>query len=137
MNLWQLNSRLETDGTDGLSWELFLSDQASQAKIAVASLYQLEGKKIPNYPGMYRYTIQLNPLLIAAGNYSFDFATSIINQSWDHYVERSLDFEVPYFNSEIGGAWDFKASLGFGNFAITCKDLQYTKIAELSHEFEK
>ena len=90
---------IETDGMDGLSWELFLCDQTNQAKIAISSLYQLEGKKIPNKPGVYRYTIQLNPLLLASGNYFFDFASSIINVSWDHYVERVLDFEITYFNS--------------------------------------
>ena len=117
---------------DGISWELFLCEQTSQAKIAVSSLYQLEGKKIPNKAGVYKYTIQLNPLLLASGNYFFDFASSIINVSWDHYVERALDFEVPYFNSSIGGSWDFKSSLGFGNFAITCKDLQCKLINEVA-----
>jgi lipopolysaccharide transport system ATP-binding protein len=125
---------IETDGMDGLSWELFLCDQTNQAKIAISSLYQLEGKKIPNKPGVYRYTIQLNPLLLASGNYFFDFASSIINVSWDHYVERVLDFEIPYFNSELGGAWDFKSSLGFGNFAITCKNLECKLVNELNYE---
>ncbi len=132
--LMTIEFEIDTDGIDGLSWELFLYDQASQAKIAVSSLYQLEGKKIPNKRGIYRYIIQLNPLLLASGNYYFDFATSIINVSWDHYVERALNFEIPYFNSIIGSAWDFKSSLGFGNFAITCKDVQCKFIGDINTE---
>lgn len=127
---------IETDGLDGMSWELFLVDQTSQAKIAISSLYQLEGKKIPNRKGIYRYTVKFSPLLIASGNYYFDFATSIINVTWDHYVERALDFDVPYFNSALGGAWDFKSSLGFGNFAIACEDLQCEYIDDFKYELQ-
>jgi lipopolysaccharide transport system ATP-binding protein len=131
--LMNIEFEIETDGIDGSSWELILCDQTNQAKIAISSLYQLEGRKIPNKAGVYRYSIILNPMLLAAGYYFFDFASSIINVSWDHYVERAMEFEVPYFNSSIGSAWDFKSSLGFGNFAITCKDVHCRLINEVVH----
>jgi lipopolysaccharide transport system ATP-binding protein len=122
-NALNLEFEIETDGRDGLSWELFLCDMATQTKIAIASLYQVEGKKLPNRAGIYKYSIQLNPLLLASGNYYFDFMTSIINVSWDHMVERALSFEVILFNPTERGAWDFKSSYGFGNFALTCNNI--------------
>jgi lipopolysaccharide transport system ATP-binding protein len=114
---------IETDGIDGSSWELILSDQTNQTRIAISSLYQLEGLKMPDKAGVYRYSIELNPLLLSAGYYFFDFGTTLINVSWDHYVERALEFEVPYFDYSEVSSWNFKSSMGFGNFAITCKDI--------------
>ena len=123
--------KIATDGMQGLSWELFLWDANSQIKLSLASLYQINGISLPNEAGIYEYVVTFDPLHLASGNYSFDFATSIINVGWDHFVERVLEFEVVY-SSFNGMPWDFKASFGYGNFAMIGNNIVTKKISNVS-----
>jgi lipopolysaccharide transport system ATP-binding protein len=118
--------QMETDGQQGMSWDFILKDMATYTKIAYGSSYQLHGKMLPSEPGIYTYDIAFAPLNLASGTYSFDITTSIINNSWDHYVERALEFEVVYSNP-TGTSWDFKSSYGYGFIAMICSSIRMDK----------
>jgi lipopolysaccharide transport system ATP-binding protein len=107
---------LETDGAPNLSLELMLRDLARNT-LALASLHQFHGLTLPRQAGAYRTCIELKPLLLASGMYTFDITTSITNHRWDHYWEDAIEFEVLFANPG-GRPWDFKQSLGYGSFAI-------------------
>jgi lipopolysaccharide transport system ATP-binding protein len=115
----RLEVTVETDGSRGMSLELFLTD-ATHAKIGFVSPYQFHGQMLPQKRGRYRVTIRMDPLLIASGNYRFNVATSIINDDWDHYVENALEFDVP-FSNPFDQPWDFKQSYGFGSFVLSSR----------------
>ena len=83
----------ETDGSRGLSCEVLIVDQV-KAKIALASLSHFDGTTLPTDAGVYRLLMSFPPLHLAAGKYALDVATAIVNQSWDHYVEDAVSFEV-------------------------------------------
>jgi lipopolysaccharide transport system ATP-binding protein len=112
----RLEVTFETDGTPGLSLEAFLLDPMRH-KLALASLYQFHGCTLPNRAGRYGTILELMPLWLASGAYSFDLTTSVVNSHWDHYVEGMLEFEVVYSNPG-GQSWDFKQSFGFGALAL-------------------
>ena len=61
--------------------------------------------------------MSFSPLHLAAGQYALDVATSIVNQSWDHYVEDAILFEVLYSNP-AGLPWNFQQSYGYGAVAL-------------------
>ena len=105
----------QTNGAKGLSLELFLVD-GSFNKIALASLHQFHGLMLPTEAGQYLFRLKLKPMWLASGSYGIDIATSVINNTWDHYVERALIFQVPVSNP-TGMSWDFKFLYGFGAFA--------------------
>ena len=78
-----LELTIDTDGTPGMSLELFLTD-ASRTRIGVASTYSFHGQTLPEKKGIYRATIKLDPLWLAAGHYAFDVATTIPSADfWD------------------------------------------------------
>lgn len=106
----------QTDGTRGLSCEVLLLNQ-TKTKIALASLFQFQGRTLPTEKGVYRLVLPLAPLHLAAGQYSLDVTTSIVNQTWDHYVDDALSFEVLFFNP-AGLPWNFKQSFGYGDIAL-------------------
>jgi len=107
-----------TDGTSRMSLEAFLVDAMGQ-KLALASLHQFHGVTLPTQAGRFRTVLELAPMWLASGSYTFDVTTSIVNSNWDHYVERLIEFEV--IGSNPGGeAWDFRHSLGYGAFAMPC-----------------
>ncbi|MEX2273790.1 MAG: ABC transporter ATP-binding protein [Vicinamibacterales bacterium] len=108
----------ETDGRPGLSLEMFLVD-ALQQKIAMASLHHFEGIVLPETPGRYRTTLDLQPVWLASGAYSIDVTTSIVNSSWDHYVDNAAALDVVLSNPG-GRPWDFKHDFGYGAFALPC-----------------
>ena len=113
-----LGVTFETDGTRGLSLELFLID-ASRMRLGLVSTYQFHGQTLPEKKGVYRATIRLDPLWLASGNYAFDVATSIVNSDWDHSVASAVEFEVQFSNA-LGYPWDFKQSYGYGSLALLC-----------------
>jgi lipopolysaccharide transport system ATP-binding protein len=114
----RLEITLETDGAASLSLEAFLLD-AKRHKLALASLHQFHGLTLPKKMGRFRTVLELPPLWLASGKYTFDLTTSLVNSSWDHYVEDVLEFDV--VGSNPGGqSWDFKNSLGYGAFAMPC-----------------
>jgi len=114
----RLEVSLETDGAAGLSLEAFLLD-ATRQKLALASLHQFHGITLPDKPGRYCTVLDLSPLWLASGSYSFDLTTSLVNSNWDHYVEDALDFDV-HASNPGQQSWDFKHSLGYGAFAMPC-----------------
>lgn len=108
----------ETDGTPRASLEAFLLDAMGQ-KLALASLYQFHGVTLPSRAGRFRTVLDLEPMWLASGSYSFDVTTSIVNSNWDHYVERLIEFDVTGSNPG-SQAWDFRHSLGYGALAMPC-----------------
>src|SRR5262245_8002218 len=114
-----LEVTIETDGTPGLSLELFLVD-ASRTRLGLVSTHQFHGRTLPQEKGTYRATISLDPLWLATGNYAFDVATSVVNSNWDHLVESAVEFEV-HFSNPLGYTWDFKQSYGYGALALLCR----------------
>jgi lipopolysaccharide transport system ATP-binding protein len=124
-----LEVTIETDGTPGMSLELFLVD-ASRTRLGLASTYQFHGRTLPGEKGIYRATINLEPLWLATGNYAFDVATSIANSHWDHLVESAVEFEVQLSNA-LGYTWDFKQSYGYGALALLCQST--TEFVSVEH----
>ena len=110
---------LETDGTRGMSVELFLQDAAG-ARIGLLSLSHFHGRELPTTAGVYRYEFSIRPLALASGGYRMDVTTCHVNVGWDHYVRSALEFEVP-FSSAPGSSWDFKQSYGYGTIALECE----------------
>jgi lipopolysaccharide transport system ATP-binding protein len=126
-----LEMTLDTDGTRGMSLELFLID-ASRTRLAFASTYSFHGQTLPEKSGSYRAIIKLDPLLLAAGSYAFDVATSepSANQ-WDHRVESAIEFEVQFSNA-LGYPWDFKQSYGFGCLTLLCRPgVEFTSLKKV------
>ena len=114
----------ETDGTKGLSLEVLLADLLQQ-KIGLASVHQFEGVALPSAAGRYRTTLALAALHLAAGEYSIDVTTSIVNHNWDHYVADAARFEVPFSNPS-GGTWNFQQSYGYGSVALPlCRPVEF------------
>jgi hypothetical protein len=112
----RLEIELKTDGTKGISCDVLVLDQA-KSKIALASLSHFQGKMLPTEKGVYRLSMSLEPLNLAAGQYSLDVTTAIVNHSWDHYVSDALSFEVQFANP-AGLPWNFRQSLGYGAVAL-------------------
>ncbi len=111
---------IDSDGTRGMSLELFLTD-ASRTRLGFASTYSFHGQTLPEKEGSYRAIIKLDPLWLAAGNYTFDVATSVpSNNQWDHWVESAIEFDVQFSNA-LGYPWDFKQSYGFGCLTLLCR----------------
>jgi len=122
----------ETDGTSGLSVDGFLLDE-SRAKIAYFSDYQFHGRTLPTRAGVYICHIELEPLWLASGGYSFDLATAVINSNWDHYVENAIEFETASCNPK-GFSWDFKQRYGYGQIALICTTASRCEPAEPTQE---
>jgi homopolymeric O-antigen transport system ATP-binding protein len=123
-NMYQPGSKLmfeiefETSGKSGMSLETFLVD-SSRIKIAHASLHQFHGLMLPTTPGRYRVKLNFDPLQLASGRYSLDVTTSIVNVTWDHYVEDAVWLDVPFSNPR-GHSWDFRQTYGYGVLALPC-----------------
>jgi lipopolysaccharide transport system ATP-binding protein len=107
---------VETDGTPGMSLELFLVD-TNTARIGMASTYQFHGRSLPQRKGTYRTVLNLSPIWLASGSYGFDVATSLVNIETDHYVTSAAEFDVQFSNPH-GLSWDFKRSHGYGAIAL-------------------
>jgi lipopolysaccharide transport system ATP-binding protein len=115
-----LEVTIDTDGTRGMSLELFLND-AARTRLGLASTYSFHGQTLPEKKGSYRAIMKLDPLWLAAGFYTFDVATSVPSaELWDHRVESAVEFEVQFSNA-LGYPWDFKQSYGFGCLALLCR----------------
>jgi lipopolysaccharide transport system ATP-binding protein len=112
---FNIGMELETDGTRGLSLELFLRDE-SYSPVGLASTYLFHGQMLPTKPGRYTCRVQLEPLRLASGPYYVEVRTSQANVCWDHCVENACRFEVP-FSSPTGRECDFRQSSGFGPLA--------------------
>jgi lipopolysaccharide transport system ATP-binding protein len=112
----RLEIEVETDGTAGMSLELFLND-ATRSRIGMASTYQFHGQSLPSRKGTFLCRLDLEPMWLASGSYVLDAATTLINVAWDHAVESAVEFEVPFSNPE-GREFDFRQVYGFGSLAL-------------------
>ena len=130
-DLLMVEAIIATDGKDNMSFELFLAESSSQIKIGLMSFYQFESITLPGKPGVYKYIIKINPINLASGNYHLDAATSFANVGWDHLVVQAVDFEINYSNP-TGTVWDFKSSYGYGNIALTCKEIKNDLIQSIN-----
>jgi lipopolysaccharide transport system ATP-binding protein len=108
----RLDVIVETDGTPGMSLELFLVD-ATRTRLGMASTYQFQGQTFPQKKGTYQVKLNLAPLWLASGSYGFDVATSLVNIEWDHLVESAVEFHVQ-FSNPLGFPGEFKQSYGYG-----------------------
>ena len=118
---------VETDGTKGLGWDIFLWDTTNQVKIGLFALYQIHGESLPVVKGVYKYTVKIAPLFLASGKYAFDFTTSINNVKWDHFNERVFEFEVSHCTPK-GMPWDYKSSYGYGSIALVADSLNHVQV---------
>jgi len=89
---------------------------------------------LPTKAGTYRARMEIEPLWLASGSYSMDLTTSVVNVSWDHYVERALVFSVAYSNP-LGHSWDFRQSYGIGSIALMLKTIP--SIERLDNELSR
>src|SRR5262249_34864476 len=113
---FKVDIEVETDGSRSLSCEVLLADQA-KTRIALATLHHFEGSTLPGVPGVYRLLMSFPPLYLAAGQYTFDVRTSVVNQNWDHQVEDAVLFEVLFCNP-AGLPWNFQQSYDQGAVAL-------------------
>jgi lipopolysaccharide transport system ATP-binding protein len=110
---------METDGTPGMSLELFLVD-ATRTRLGMVSTYYFQGKALPQRKGTYQVNLTLAPLWLASGSYGFDVSTSLVNPEyavWDHSIESAVDFDVQ-FSNPLGFPYDLKQSDGYGPLAL-------------------
>lgn len=112
---------LYTDGTRGLSLEVFLTTPIGD-KLALGSTAQFHEVTLPNEAGQYKCLLSFQPIYLASGIYSLDLATSITNIGWDTVVENITSFEV-VFSNPTNTSWDFKYSYGYGAMAMICSEL--------------
>lgn len=108
---------VETDGVRGLSCEIMIADH-NKSKVALGSLAQFEGAVLPAEPGIYKIAFNFSPIHLAAGTYSIDATTSIVNHKWDHYVTDALEFEI-LFSNPGGQSFNFSQSHGYGAVALS------------------
>ena len=101
-----LEVTFQTDGSQGLSIEMFLLDERRQ-RTAWYSLFHYNRISLPTTNGSYRCVFTMQPLWLASGSYSMDITTSVSNSNWDHYIENALDFEVTHSNPG-GHSSDFR-----------------------------
>jgi lipopolysaccharide transport system ATP-binding protein len=112
----RLQIEFETDGTKGLSLDLFLVDHM-RSRVRMGSLSHFSGRTLSAQAGLYRTILEIAPLYLAAGQYSVDVVTAIVNHSWDHHAADALQFDVP-FSNPFGGALNFQQSYGYGSLAL-------------------
>ena len=122
-----LEIEIVTDGTSGMSLEIFLND-ANKIRIAMASLHQFQGVSLPTLPGSYSCKIRLGKLALAGGEYSLDVATSRVNIGWDHEANDILSFAVLPSNPN-GKSWEFVFSDGYGSLAWLTEEAPEFKVS--------
>lgn len=110
-----LDITIRTDGTPGMSVELFLVSPGGE-RVALFSLSHFHDCDLPRKAGEYRCSVSLAPFNLASGRYTLDAATSLTNIGWDDYLEQALVLNVEYCNPS-NLAWDMKESFGFGHLA--------------------
>jgi lipopolysaccharide transport system ATP-binding protein len=128
---FRVEIEFETDGTGGMSLDLFLKD-SSRVPVGMASSSHFHGQMLPSGSGVYRCSFELGSIGLASGSYSLDVRTSIVNVDWDHNVEEALEFEVP-FSNPMGREFDFKQQYGYGVVALlTSAPIQFEPIADVN-----
>ena len=112
------NVRVEVETTNmpGLGLELQLRD-ANNLPVGFYSSSIFSQIALPSEPGRHVFTLSLQPLFLASGDYSFDIATNSLTIVVDHGVSNAIPFNVAA-SSPGGIAYDFKQSLGNGVVAL-------------------
>jgi lipopolysaccharide transport system ATP-binding protein len=110
---------METDGSPGMSFELFLLDYMG-SKIGMASSQHFHAAALPSTPGRFTAVIELQPMWLASGTYYLDVATSVPYVCWDHYLANAIEFECLYQNPG-GLSFDFRQDQGFGPCVLVIK----------------
>jgi hypothetical protein len=85
----------------------------------MASTSHFHGYTLPQKRGTYRVRLNLKPLLLASGSYSFDVFTEVVNVEFDHAVASAVEFDVQ-FSNPLGFPFDLKQSDGYGSMALLC-----------------
>jgi len=122
INLYKPNGKIvldiefETDGSPGMSMELFLKDP-NNANLGHASLNYFEGQNLPTEPGIYSCRIILEGIHFASGRYAIGVSTSVVNNQFDHVVPDAIILDVPFYNPR-GLSWDYKYEFGYGSIAM-------------------
>jgi lipopolysaccharide transport system ATP-binding protein len=114
----RLDVIVETDGTPGLSLDVFLFE-ATRTRLGMASTGHFHGYTFPQKRGTYRVRLNLKPLWLASGSYGFDVSTALVNVEFDHSVASAVEFDVQ-FSNPLGFPLDFKQSYGYGSMALVC-----------------
>ena len=116
-----LDTIIETDGTKGISLDLYVVNSAEQRIYFYNS--NLFGRfDVPTCSGCYKFRMTFRPLMLASGDYRIDLATSLTNIGHDHYVSNATNFRIPFFNP-TGNSWDFKDSTGSGMIALVLENV--------------
>lgn len=113
---FNLRVEVETSNMPGLGLELQLRD-ANNLPVGFYSSSIFSQTALPSQPGRSVFTLSLQPLFLASGDYSFDIATNSLTIVVDHGVSNAIPFNVAA-SSPGGIAYDFKQSLGYGVVAM-------------------
>ncbi|WP_289296985.1 ABC transporter ATP-binding protein [uncultured Reyranella sp.] len=113
---FNLRVEVETTNMPGLGLELQLRD-ANNLPVGFYSSSIFSQVALPSEPGRHVFTLSLQPLFLASGDYSFDIATNSLTIVVDHGVSNAIPFNVAA-SSPGGIAYDFKQSLGNGVVAL-------------------
>ncbi len=113
---FNLQVEVETTTMPGLGLELQLRD-ANNLPVGFYSSSIFSQRALPSQPGRHVFTLSLQPLFLASGDYSFDVSTNSLTIVVDHAVANAIPFRVAA-SSPGGIAYDFKQSLGNGVLAM-------------------
>ena len=113
---FNLQVEVETTTKPGLGLELQLRD-ANNLPVGFYSSSIFSQRALPSQPGRHVFTLSLQPLFLASGDYSFDVSTNSLTIVVDHAVANAIPFRVAA-SSPGGIAYDFKQSLGNGVLAM-------------------
>jgi lipopolysaccharide transport system ATP-binding protein len=106
----------ETTGMPGMALEVTLRDQHN-LPIGTYASGTFSSVMLPTVAGRYECTASLDPLFLAAGEYSIDLQTKSSGIVPDHKVDSALQFVVAGCNpGDIG--YDFRQDQGVGHIAL-------------------
>ena len=108
----RLSLEIETDGTRGLSFDVYISTSKGQ-KIYFYSSALFDNIDLPRQPGIHKLHAEFQPLKLAVDEYIVDVATAFANISYDHYASKIAVFNVGRSNPSKRG-YNFLAQAGVG-----------------------
>lgn len=119
---------VETTGSPGLSLEVVLRDQHN-LPVAFYSSGLFSKVPLPTKAGRYECRLVLDPLFLAAGEYSIDLETKSTTIVTDHAVGNAIQFFVNASNpSDV--AYDFRQDSGVGALALRASaPVQFVPVA--------
>lgn len=123
----RLRITVQTDGTSGMSFQVYVSDAKGQRIFHYAAVLYDEFV-LPRISGIYHLVCEFAPLRLASGDYTIDLATTYGNVGYDHYGSQVARFSIPHY-SPGGKGWNFMAARGFGLVAMSLVNKIDTKEA--------